>query len=301
MIKKIMLGGNLFFYAVNKKNLKNLLDFSIDHGVNSIDTADIYSNGKSESMIGNLLKNKRSKWFIASKLGQTGSESREYQNSKKNIISRVNESLKRLKTDYLDLYQLHHYDPVTPSGEIIEILNKLKKEGKILNYGLSNYGKSELKKIINKKNSNIYSNQIHSNILKNNIDKYEFFFDKLKFITFGTLGRGLISNRFLNKDYQSFRFKKSSSIRNDLNKNLILKLQIIDKFCKNYRGWDIQKLALYYMLNNKRTFKVIIGVRNVKQLKEFLPKKKKIPNIDLISLEKKLSKSGQLKSKLGEI
>tara|TARA_B110000483_G_scaffold228378_1_gene291135 strand:+ start:202 stop:1107 length:906 start_codon:yes stop_codon:yes gene_type:complete len=301
MIKKVMLGGNLFFYAINKKKLNDLLDFSIDHGINSIDTADIYSNGKSEKMIGSLLKKKRNKWFISTKLGQNSSDKREHQNSKKNIISKVDKSLKRLKTDYIDLYQLHHYDPITPSFEIIETLNILKKEGKILNYGLSNYGPIELKKILGKKNSNIYSNQIHSNILKNNIDKYKFFFDKLKFISFGTLGRGLISDKFLNKNYKSFRFKKSNSIKNDLTKNLILKLHIIDDFCKNYNGWDIQKFALHYMLNNKRVFKVILGVRNINQLKEFLIKIKKIPNKDLINLEKKLKKSGQLKSKLGEV
>ena len=161
-----------------------------------------------KKMIGNLLKRKRNKWFISTKLGQNGLDKREHQNSKKNIISKVDKSLKRLKTDYIDLYQLHHYDPVTPSFEIIETLNTLKKKGKILNYGLSNYGPLELKKIMGKKNSNIYSNQIHSNILKNNIDKYKFFFDKLKFITFGTLGRGLISDKFLDKDYKSFRLKK---------------------------------------------------------------------------------------------
>lgn len=301
MIKKIMLGGNLFFYAINKKKLNDLFDFSIDHGINSIDTADIYSNGKSEKMIGNLLKRKRNKWFISTKLGQNGLDKREHQNSKKNIISKVDKSLKRLKTDYIDLYQLHHYDPVTPSFEIIETLNTLKKKGKILNYGLSNYGPLELKKIMGKKNSNIYSNQIHSNILKNNIDKYKFFFDKLKFITFGTLGRGLISDKFLDKDYKSFRLKKSNSIKKDLTKNLIFKLHIIDDFCKNYNGWDIQKFALHYMLNDKRTSKVILGVRNINQLKDFLPKKKKIPNLDIISLKKKLRQSGQLKSKLGEV
>ena len=59
MIKKIMLGGNLFFYAINKKKLNDLFDFSIDHGINSIDTADIYSNGKSEKNDWQLIKKEK--------------------------------------------------------------------------------------------------------------------------------------------------------------------------------------------------------------------------------------------------
>lgn len=303
MERKIMLGGNLFFYAIKKKELTELLDFSLDKKINSIDTADIYSEGKSEKMIGDIItKQKRKKWFIATKLGQTDSDQRSHQNTKFQIVNKVNKSLKRLNTDYIDLYQLHHYDPKTEPEVIIETLNSLKREGKIINYGVSNYNLKNLKNILSSKKSKVFSNQIHSNILKLNINKFEFLKNKIKFITYGTLGRGLITSRYLNNDYKSYRYKRSVSIKKDLNYKLIKKLNLIDNFCKNYNGWNIEKIALYSMLNHSSIFKVILGVRSIEQLKSLiLTKKTRLLKKDYIYLEKILIKSGKISSKLGEV
>jgi aryl-alcohol dehydrogenase-like predicted oxidoreductase len=301
--RKIMLGGNLFFYAVSKKELCKLLDYSIDNQINSIDTEYIYSYGNSEMIIGETIpQKKRKNWFIATKLGQTSIDNRSYQNSKKNIIKKVDASLKRLKTDYIDLYQLHHYDPKIDPLEIIETLNSIKKEGKILEYGLSNYNQKNLKNILAVNKSKILSIEIHSNIFKNKLDEYLIFKKKIKLITYGTLGRGLITQRFLKNNYVSFRLKRSLLVKKDLSSSFLIRLNLLSNFCKNYEGWNVERLALYFMLTNKNIFKVILGVRNLNQIKNLISENKQnIPKKDLRYLEKSLINCGSLNSKLGEI
>ena len=76
MNNKIMLGGNLFFYGTNFKTTSKILHKALDYGINWVNTADVYSNGKSEEYIGKIIKDDRNKWKIATKLGQTGSDVR---------------------------------------------------------------------------------------------------------------------------------------------------------------------------------------------------------------------------------
>ena len=80
-----MLGGNIFYYATSYKETKKLLDFCYDQNIRAIDTADVYSEGKSEEYIGRIIKQNRAKWFIATKCGVRSSQSSDYVNSKKNL------------------------------------------------------------------------------------------------------------------------------------------------------------------------------------------------------------------------
>ena len=118
----------------------NVIDAAIDVGINLIDTADIYSAGDSERYIGRALKDKRHQALIATKFGgwwlggPTGSGgSRDY------IMSAVEGSLKRLQTDYIDLYQIHGPDPKTPIEETLGALDELVRQGKVRYIGHSNF------------------------------------------------------------------------------------------------------------------------------------------------------------------
>lgn len=149
----ITLGGNVFGWTVDEKRSFEILDAFTGAGFNFIDTADIYSRwaqgnkgGESETIIGNWLKkNKnREKVIIATKVGgDMGSGKRDL--SKKYIIKAAEESLKRLQTDYIDLYQSHWDDENTPIEETLEAYAQLKEEGKVRHIGASNFSAERLK------------------------------------------------------------------------------------------------------------------------------------------------------------
>jgi aryl-alcohol dehydrogenase-like predicted oxidoreductase len=126
--------------AVGLKEAKRQIDQCIDAGVNIIDTANVYTRGESEEIIGEAVQGKRDKLVIATKarfnmhgLPNTGG------NSRINLIAECERSLKRLRTDWIDLYQVHQWDGETPVEETMEALDSLVKAGKVRYVGCSNF------------------------------------------------------------------------------------------------------------------------------------------------------------------
>ena len=146
-VSAIGLGGNNFgrdgTATQTQEGTNAVIGEAFELGVTFIDTADVYGNGVSESLLGNALKDKRESFVIASKFGHsgfdTGQPSWGAKASRKYIRNAIDGSLKRLQTDYLDLYQLHTPDPNTPIAETIDALDELVTAGKILYYGHSNF------------------------------------------------------------------------------------------------------------------------------------------------------------------
>jgi aryl-alcohol dehydrogenase-like predicted oxidoreductase len=138
-------GGTGKFASVGNtdvKMAKNIIDLCIGHGVNVIDTANIYSAGLSEEIIGNVLEGKRpGNVLIASKarmpLGTGGPNDEGF--SRYHIIRECEKSLKRLQTDTIDIYYMHEWDGLTPLEEMLEALDTLVKQGKIRYIGCSNF------------------------------------------------------------------------------------------------------------------------------------------------------------------
>ena len=146
-------GGKGFFsYMGNldQNEVDEQIKIVIDAGVNFIDTANIYSEGLSEVMIGKAMKNlglNRDDLVLATKVrGSMGSSENDRGLSKKHIIKQVEGSLKRLGTDYIDLYQIHTADPLTPIEETIKTLDDLVRSGKIRYFGASNLAAWQLMK-----------------------------------------------------------------------------------------------------------------------------------------------------------
>ena len=126
--------------SVGLKEGKRLIDQCLDAGVNLIDTANVYTRGSSEEIIGEALKGKRDKVVVATKarfnmigLPNTGG------NSRINLVAECERSLKRLKTDWIDLYQVHQWDGETPIEETMEALDSLIMAGKVRYVGCSNF------------------------------------------------------------------------------------------------------------------------------------------------------------------
>ena len=126
--------------SVGLKEGKRLIDMCVDAGVNLIDTANVYTRGSSEEIIGQAIQGKRDKLVIATKarfnmlgLPNTGG------NSRINLIAECERSLKRLRTDWIDLYQVHQWDGETPVEETMEALDRLVEAGKVRYVGCSNF------------------------------------------------------------------------------------------------------------------------------------------------------------------
>ena len=131
---------------VNKKESMEAIETMIERGVNLIDTAPFYGLGESEKIVGEVSRDKRDDIVLLTKAG-TGWDEKGVpfkRSDYKSILKDCEESLQRLKTDYIDLYLIHWPDEVTPIEEMMDAMNKLKQDGKIRFIGASNFSKEEV-------------------------------------------------------------------------------------------------------------------------------------------------------------
>ncbi|MEN3327684.1 MAG: hypothetical protein V7638_2491 [Acidobacteriota bacterium] len=151
-VAPLALGGNVFGWTVDEATGFELLDAFVANGFDLIDTADIYpkwvpgnQGGESEAMIGNWLKRsgRRHEVVVATKVG-IGMAPERKGLSREHILRSAEESLQRLQTDYIDLYQSHQDDPETPLEETLEAYDQLIKQGKVRAIGASNYTAARL-------------------------------------------------------------------------------------------------------------------------------------------------------------
>jgi aryl-alcohol dehydrogenase-like predicted oxidoreductase len=181
-VAPINLGGNVFGWTINEKQSFEILDTFVESGFNFIDTADTYSywvegnsGGESERIIGNWFKARgnRSKIVLATKVGFENGK-RPADISKATILKTVEESLKRLNTDYIDLYYTHKDDDITRVDETMEAHHQLVKEGKVRAIGASNLSAEKLTASLEyAKQNNISSYQVYQP-LYNLVERQEF-------------------------------------------------------------------------------------------------------------------------------
>ena len=155
-VSELCLGAMTFGRETEEKLSFQILDKFVSSGGNFIDTADVYSQGLSESILGRWLKNQnRDDLVIATKVRfPMGKGPNDVGLSRKHILSGIDASLKRLGTDYIDLYQVHRWDPDTPLEETLSTLNDLVKAGKVRYIGCSNFKGWHLQKAIDISNNN---------------------------------------------------------------------------------------------------------------------------------------------------
>ncbi|HEX7593054.1 MAG TPA: aldo/keto reductase family protein, partial [Anaerolineae bacterium] len=133
-------------YKVGDDVAKDCLRYAFDHGVNFFDTANVYNRGGAEQALGRLLADlPRESFVLATKVwGAMGEGPNDQGLSRKHIFEQCHASLRRLKMDYIDLYQCHRYDPTTPLEETIRAVNDLCRQGKILYWGVSEWSAAQI-------------------------------------------------------------------------------------------------------------------------------------------------------------
>ena len=139
-VSAVGLGANNFGGRVDAKRSASVIHAALDSGVNFIDTSNSYGEGLSEQYIGDALKGRREDAVIATKVSSRVADGpNNAGNSRKHIFDQVDVSLKKLQTDYLDLYQIHWWDPDTPLDETLRALDDLVRMGKVRYAGCSNF------------------------------------------------------------------------------------------------------------------------------------------------------------------
>jgi len=149
-VSPLCLGAMMFGDQTDEQNSRQIVDKAREAGVNFIDTADAYAAGRSEEIVGRAIRADRDRWVVATKVGYpagvptaTGADL-----SRKYIMSAVDASLRRLGTDYIDLYYLHRDDAGTPLAETVRTLADLVRQGKIRYFGLSNFHAWRLAEVV---------------------------------------------------------------------------------------------------------------------------------------------------------
>jgi aryl-alcohol dehydrogenase-like predicted oxidoreductase len=146
-VSRLVLGTMTFGLQSDEETSRQILDTAAASGINFLDTADVYplgggvaTAGKTEEIIGRWLKGKRDRFILATKaVGRVGDAPWDQGASRKHLLDAIDASLRRLNTDYIDLYQLHSDDPSTPLDETLEALDTIVRAGKVRYIGVSNF------------------------------------------------------------------------------------------------------------------------------------------------------------------
>jgi aryl-alcohol dehydrogenase-like predicted oxidoreductase len=145
LVSPLTLGAMNFGRWTVEEDSRQIIHAALDAGVTAIDTADVYGSGASEEVVGRAIKGRRDDLFLATKFhGQVGEDPQHAGNSRRWIVRAVEDSLRRLGTDYLDLYQAHRPDPHTDLLETLQTLDGLVRQGKIRYYGTSVFPAAQL-------------------------------------------------------------------------------------------------------------------------------------------------------------
>jgi len=210
-------GVNAGIPALNKVDTdlaETMIRKSIEAGINFFDTADVYANGQSESMLGKILAPMRGDLVIATKVAfRTSSAVTQAGLSRKHILSACTASLRRLNTDYIDLYIVHTEDPYTPLEETLSALNILVRDGKVRYLGFSNWSawKAAMALQIQKANgwAEFTSGQMHYSLLNREVEH-----DLIPFMQYASLGMSVwspLAGGFLSGKYTRENIKDSEN------------------------------------------------------------------------------------------
>jgi aryl-alcohol dehydrogenase-like predicted oxidoreductase len=237
---------------------------ALDCGVNFIDTADAYGDGYAETELGNFLaaEKLRDRFVLATKFYWNFETEDRYPDTSYDYILRACEaSLKRLKTDRIDLYQIHAWDPLTRPEEVAAALHRLKKEGKVRWFGVSNLNVEQMRAY--GRYFEISCLQPLYNLLDRQVEGEELPYcqtERIGVITYSTLARGLLSGKY-SKDHV-FQDSRANNPRfqGERFARILDRLEQARPIAESY-GLDIPQLAVRWVLTHPAVTSAIVGVK----------------------------------------
>ena len=241
-------------------NFNTVIGAAIDSGINFFDTADLYDHGLNEVCLGKALKEKRKQVIIATKVGnkwKPDGSGFSWNPDKKYIIGAVEDSLNRLQTDYIDLYQLHGGTIEDDIDDTIDAFETLKQQGKIRYYGISSIRPNVIREYV--KRSNIVSVMMQYSLLDRRPE--ESCLQLLKEHNIGVLARGSVASGLLaGKEAKPYVGHNENEVKNAA--KAIGKVTMADS--------NLAATAIAYVLQNATISTAVVGIRNMQQLLETL-------------------------------
>ena len=276
-------GGRGMWTAIGtlpQDQVNSLVKQSVDGGINFIDTANVYSEGLSEQMTGQAIRDlglKRDDLVIATKVrGQMGEGPNEVGLSKKHILQQADESLARLKMDYIDLYQIHGFDRLTPLEETLEALDVLVKSGKVRYIGCSNLAAWQLMKALGisaqQHLSKFVSLQAYYTIAGRDLERelVPLLLDqKLGLMVWSPLAGGLLSGKY-SRDAETKEGRRVNFDFPPVNKEKAFDIVDVMRKIADNKGVSVAQIALSWLLHQPAVSSVIIGANKPEQLADNL-------------------------------
>lgn len=257
---------------VQEEELIEAVHTALDKGINFFDTADTYGLGQSEKTLAKALENHREEVVIASKFGvRVANGATIYDNSESWIEEALDASLKRLNTDYIDLYQVHYRDKVTPISTVVEALEKQRKKGKIRYYGLSNIYQEDMEELRQYQGKFVSFQDEYSLACRKNEKDILRISKELEMtpFTWGSLGQGILTGKYdANIVFESNDRRSREIYVNFHGEKLLKNLKIVEELKKiaAYRGKDAASVAIRYILDFLPQSIVICGVKKAEQV-----------------------------------
>jgi aryl-alcohol dehydrogenase-like predicted oxidoreductase len=276
--------GDLFkaWGDTNVKEATRLVDICLDHGVTLFDTADIYSRGASEEVLGTAIKNRRDQVLISTKSTFRFSETdpNDVGSSRYHLIKACEGSLKRLGVDYIDLYQMHGFDALTPVEETLKALENLIQSGKIRYIGCSNFSGWHLMKSLSVSEKygleryvayqgyySLIGRDYETELMPLAIDQ------GIGMLVWSPLGWGRLTGKIDRKNPTPpavSRLHKTAEYGPPVDEHYLFDVMDVLKEISKETGKSVPQIALNWLLQRPTVSNVIIGARNEEQLKDNL-------------------------------
>lgn len=250
----------------------------LDAGINFFDTANSYSHGRSEEILGKLIKGKRDELIISSKVSSAmGSGPNDRGLSRRHIMLQVENSLRRLQTDRLDLYFLHHFDPKTPIEETLRALDDLVRQGKILYPAVSNWAAWQIAKALGVSERNHWARfeciQPMYSLVKRQVEVEILPLaqsEQIGVISYSPLGGGMLTGKYLDKQPEQGRFLTNAMYQKRYADQMYT--EIASRFAEHAKAQNVHPatLAVAWVMAHPAITAPIIGARNVEQLEASL-------------------------------
>ncbi|THF83292.1 aldo/keto reductase [Cohnella fermenti] len=288
-VSEVALGTMAFGRWIDERKSAEVLDAALDAGITLLDTADVYGKGsdrgnpleggQSETILGNLLGARRRNIILATKVhGRVGNGPNDQGQSRYHIIRAVEDSLRRLKTDYIDLYQVHRFDSETPLEESLRALDDLVRQGKVRYIGASNFAAWQLAKahgISALLNLHRYESvQPEYSLIAREAERELLPFAKSEgvgVIVYSPLGRGLLTGKYrFNAEPPAGTRGAAGEARikplleNERNFRIVEGLKPIAE----RKGWTLAQLALTWVLSQQAVTSAILGASSPEHVTE---------------------------------
>jgi aryl-alcohol dehydrogenase-like predicted oxidoreductase len=264
--------------SLTQADADHIVGRALDAGINFIDTADVYSNGQAEVITGQALKNlkvPREEVLVATKVfGETGAKGPNARGlSRSHIVDGVKASLKRLQLDYIDLYQVHGFDPATPIEETVRALDHLVQHGQVRYVGVSNWAAWQIVKALGIADrhglARFQSLQAHYTIAARDLEREiipALRSESLGLMVWSPLAGGLLSGKYQRDGKAEQDSRRSSFDFPPVNKDRAFACIDVMRGIADQHKVSVAQIALAWLLHQPAVTSVIIGVKRLDQL-----------------------------------